>query len=102
MGLRSFQHFFQREFAGIDGQHFFDLRELFFQELFRPQTEGEFTTSVKVPADELQRNPAVLRISFQQFSVTLGQLFKPGFELRKSIVNLLFKCHCQPSLSLWS
>lgn len=76
MKLLFFQHFFEGEFAGIDGQNFFDLRELFLQKLFRPQTEGKFTTSVEASAYELQRDSAVLRVNFQQFSVPFGQFFQ--------------------------
>ena len=65
MELLFFQHFFECKFAGVNGQHFFDLREPFLQELLRPQTEGKFSASVEAPADQLQRDPPLFRIGFQ-------------------------------------
>jgi hypothetical protein len=65
MKLLFSQHFFQGELAGIDGQHFFDLRKPILQQLFCPQTEGKFTASVEAPADELQCDPAMFLIGLQ-------------------------------------
>jgi hypothetical protein len=85
--------FFECKLTGIDGHYLFYRRELFFQQLFCPQTEGEFTASVQTASNQPQRHAPALFINLQQFSMPFGEVLQPGLELGQNFNDPALQCH---------